>query len=66
MESIQAERRAKTQLAAQVAELEARVNIDHTQREAELERLLAQASFCPYVLTAILDLLISLLTGNDE
>ena len=37
-----AEREAKRQLAEKVAQLESRMSVDHTQREAELDRLLQQ------------------------
>ena len=37
-----AEKEAKRQLAEKVAQLESRMNVNHTQREAELERLLQQ------------------------
>ena len=37
-----AEKEAKRQLAEKVAQLESRINVDHTQREAELDRLLQQ------------------------
>ena len=44
--TLQAERDAKRRMAEQVAALEARMGVDHTQREAELDRLLDQV--CQY------------------
>lgn len=49
VEALHTEREAKRHLAGKVSSLEQRVNANHTQREAELERLLDQvrpASAC--------------------